>query len=114
VAGLQSTGVGGPDDQEWNQDSVDVQDFAEPGDTFGISLAAGDYDGNGMPDLAVGVGHEGVDPGPVAEAGALVILYALPSSGLQATSPDDQLWTQDSANILDHSEAGDQMGWWVT
>jgi FG-GAP repeat protein len=114
ASGLQATGVGGPDDQEWNQDSPNVLGHAEPDDTFGISLAAGDYDGNGTADLAIGVNHEGVEPGPVAAAGAVAILYSKLGPGLQAVLPNDQLWTQDSFGVLDQSETDDEMGWWVT
>jgi hypothetical protein len=33
--------------------------------------------------------------------------------GLQAVSPDEQLWTQDSAGVQDQAEQNDQFGWWV-
>ena len=54
--------------------------------------------------------HEGVVG--AAEAGAVAVFAGSPA-GLQASSPDDQLWNQDSANVLDDAEAGDQFGWWL-
>lgn len=50
------------------QDSVNVNNVAESGDMFGYSLATGDFDSNGIPDLAVGVIGEalgGPDSGAV-------------------------------------------------
>lgn len=105
--GLQAVS---PDDQIWGQDAPGVLDQAEVGDTFGLSVAASDFNADGKADLAVGVDHEGV--GSALEAGAVAVLAGSPS-GLQADSPDDQLWSQDSPNVLDDSETGDQLGWWL-
>jgi FG-GAP repeat len=109
--GLQSTGLSGPDDQVWNQDSPDVQDQAGTGDHFGIQVAAGDFNADGATDLVVGVGHETV--GSVAAAGSAAVLYGVVGTGLQAVGPDDQLWSQDSPGVLDTAETNDQFGWWV-
>lgn len=54
-----------------------------PGDRFGTALAAGDFDGDGFEDLAVGV--PGDDRDGAANAGSVVVLYGA-NSGLGARS----------------------------
>ena len=61
------------------QDRPDIAGAPEAGDGFGWSVAAGDLDGDGTDDLAVGVPFE--DLGTVADAGAVLVLYGA-SSGL--------------------------------
>jgi hypothetical protein len=56
VGGLTSAG-----DQFWHQDKAGVLDSAESDDRFGSSLAAGDFNGDGRDDLAIGVPDEDVD-----------------------------------------------------
>src|SRR5436190_1990412 len=92
---LQATS---PDDQFWNQDTTGVKDTAESGDTFGSSLGSGDFNKDGFADLAIGVDRE--DVGAVGDAGAMNVLYGS-ASGLQATSPDDQFFSQDSTGVKD-------------
>src|SRR5688572_15693243 len=53
-------GLDWPNRQFWNQDSADVEDMAEQEDMFGWSLAAGDFNGDGYDDLAIGVPWEAV------------------------------------------------------
>src|SRR2546428_5551135 len=104
AGGLQATS---PDDQFWNQDSPGVRDTAQAGDFFGSSLGAGDFNNDGFADLAIGVPLE--DVGAITHAGAVNVLYGS-AAGLQATSPDDQLWNQDSAKVRNTAEIGDQFG----
>jgi len=101
---LQATS---PDDQLWSQDTTGVKDTAEVGDAFGFSVAAADFNNDGFADLAVGVPFEGV--GAVAHAGAVNVLYGSAAT-LQATSPDDQFWNQDTAGVLDTAEENDGFG----
>ena len=79
-------------DQIWHQDSPGILGDAEADDSFGGALASGDFDGDGVEDLAVSV------PGEIivsaVGAGAVSILYGS-DSGL--TNTGDQLWHQDSA-----------------
>ena len=104
AGGLQATS---PDDQFWNQDSPGVRDTAESNDDFGYSLGAGDFNNDGFADLAIGMFAEGV--GAVSGAGAVNVLYGS-AGGLQATSPDDQFWNQDSPGVRDIAEVFDQFG----
>ncbi len=95
--GLQATGTGGPDDQLWSQGSDGVIGVKENGDFFGHALTAGDFNGDGMQDLAIGVTGENSD------AGGVNVLYGYFSGGLQAGLglgfPDDQFWHQASDGV---------------
>ena len=71
--------------------------FSPPGDgnedfdDFGIALAAGDFNGDGYDDLAIGADGEDVDPGTeVANAGAIYVLNGS-TNGLTTTA---QFWYQ--------------------
>src|SRR2546427_7059158 len=68
---------------------------------------ASDFNGDGFADLAVAVPTENV--GSVKDAGAVQVLYGS-AGGAQATSPDDQLWTQ-GGDVQDQTEASDRFGW---
>lgn len=59
---------------------------------FGFALAAGDFDGNGADDLAVGIPFENVSQGGVdiTDAGAVQIFYGNRITGL--TADDDEIW----------------------
>ena len=91
--------------QTWHQDSPGIEDHAEGDDRFGSSLAAGDFDGDGYDDLAVGV--PGEDVSIVEDAGAVNVLYGT-HSGLKAN--DDQFWHQNSPGVPDTSESEDIFG----
>ncbi len=99
--GLSATG-----DQLWHQGSVSVEEDPEADDEFGAALAAGDFDGDGRADLAVGVPYESV--GSTANAGVVHVLYGGPG-GLSASG--NQLWHQDVPEIDGAVETGDQFGW---
>jgi hypothetical protein len=105
ATGLQALA---PADQFWNQDTTGVRDKAETGDSFGASLAVGDFDKNGSADLAVGI--PGEDVGTLSDGGAVAVLYGTSASGLQVDSPDDDYWNQNTTGIRDNAEAGDQFG----
>jgi hypothetical protein len=96
-----AAGIRTPGSQFWSQDSTGIADRAEDGDDFGRSLAAGDFNGDGFADLAIGA------PGENAGAGVVHVLYGSPS-GLTATG--SQRWTQRSPGIGHSSESGDHFG----
>jgi FKBP-type peptidyl-prolyl cis-trans isomerase len=75
-------------------------------DQFGAGLAVGDFNGDGIADLAIGVPGQTVSG--AAGAGAVYILYGSRAAGLKTTGA--QLWTQNSTNIQGVSEAGDHFG----
>ncbi len=84
---LYSSGSGVPDQAGdfWRQGSDGLPDTGEQSDSFGSALAAGDFNGDGFTDLAIGISGEGVSGH--ANAGAVQILYAGPA-GLAAAGND--------------------------
>ena len=82
-----------------------VAGASEPDDRFGSALAAGDFDGDGFHDVAVGV--PGEDWGTKVDAGAVNILHG---SVTGITADGDQIWSQSSAGILGGAEPGDEFG----
>lgn len=87
-----SGGLSSTDNQFWSQESSGVQGLTETGDRFGSALAAGDFDGDGEADLAVGVPDEDVTTLSEGNAGAVNVLYGA-NGGISAA--DDQIWSQD-------------------
>jgi hypothetical protein len=100
-----------PPAQTWNQSTPGMNDMAETGDELSLGMAAGDFNGDGVGDLAIGVAKESL--GPFPQAGALAVLYGVAGTGLQDTAPDDQFITQADLGVGDGPEAGDNFGWWV-
>jgi hypothetical protein len=100
--------------QFWTQDSPDIDEIAEPGDSFGFALAGGDFNGDTLKDLAIGAPGETLNDQttPLSNAGAVhVIYYQSFGAGLSAAAgPGDQVWTQDSQDILDAADAGERFG----
>ena len=101
-----AAGLTGARAQFWTQDSPGVPEDSEGEDEFGAALAAGDLNGDGAADLAVGL--PGEDLGTPADAGAVIVLYGVPAAGLTAT--DAQLWTQDSPGVPGTAELQDAFG----
>ena len=79
---------------------------AEPALVGPTPLAAGDFDGDGRDDLAVGVPREDF-PGK-ADAGGVQVLYGT-AAGLSAQR--SRLWTQGSPGVPGALEANDGFGW---
>jgi hypothetical protein len=94
-------------------DQPRVQGTAEDFDEFGSALTAGDFNGDNFSDLAIGVPGEDVGTTPVANAGAVNIIYGGgPFFGILDTVTPllSDLWTQDTTGVNDAAEAGDQFG----
>jgi hypothetical protein len=94
--------LGGGGNQFWTQDSAGILAVANAGDQFGLSLAVGDFNGNGLHDLAVGVPYE--DLGAVNQ-GAVNVLYGTLSAA------GNQFWSEDSAGIVGVGEPNDSFGY---
>ena len=78
---------------------------AETGDRFGWALAAGDFNGDGREDLAVGSPGENLDS--TADVG-IVQIFSGTASGI--TQNATQVWHQAVSGIVGTAEAGDQFG----
>lgn len=102
VGGLQTNR-----DQIWNQDSTSIYGSCESNDEFGYALTAGDFDGDGYADLAIGVPSEDIHSNSIEDAGIVQIIYGS-SDGLHWSG--NQLWSQDSDMILDSAEENDNLG----
>ena len=100
-----SAGLTAGGNQLLNQDMSGVLDASEEGDRFGAALAAGDFNGDGYSDLAVGVPGEAIST--YLGAGAVHIFYG---SSIGITSANNQFWTQNSPGIADFVEGGDDFG----
>jgi hypothetical protein len=95
--------------QFWTQDSAGVRDVAEEEDHFGSALAAGDFDGDGRADLAVGVPFE--DIAGRIDTGMVQVLYgAAPGLAALPDTQRTQIWHQSVAGIPDLAEIGDGFG----
>ena len=88
----------------WHQDLGPIDSPVESGDNFAQRVVAGDFDGDGQSDLAVGVPQE--DLGSVSDAGSVNVLFGT-SSGLTTT---DQFLTQDEPGTPGVATADDRFG----
>ncbi|MEU6660603.1 FG-GAP-like repeat-containing protein [Streptomyces sp. NPDC046821] len=87
------------------QDTPGVPGVGESGDMFGSDLSAGDVNGDGYADIAVGVPGEAI--GSVKDAGAVVLLKG-GRGGLSGTGA--QAFHQSTAGVPGKSEKGDGFG----
>jgi hypothetical protein len=96
----------------FSQDKAGMLDDAEPFDRFGYALAAGDFNGDGRDDLAVGIQGEDIVNASgvnIAETGAVAVIYGSNiGGGLRVEG--NQFWHQDVAGIEDINETGDGFG----
>lgn len=96
-------GLDGTRSRRFDQEHIGAA--SEAGDAFGAALAAGDLDGDGRDDLAIG--DPGEDLGAVADAGQVVVL----SGGATGIVPAGGLrFHQDSLGVVGLAEAGDAFG----
>ena len=104
--GKQNAGLTAAGNELWHQDTPGINGVAENGDRFGYALTAGDFDNDGADDLAVGLPYE--DIGSRTNAGAVNVIYGVVGTGLSARG--DQIWHQDSSNIVGVAESHDRFG----
>jgi hypothetical protein len=93
------------DNQRFHQDTPGIPDHAEATDKFAERIAAGDFDGDGYDDLAIGVPAE--DRGGLADVGIVQVLYGT-RHGLRVRGT--QLFSQASRGIQGKPETGDRFG----
>jgi hypothetical protein len=92
-------------DRAWSQDSDGVIGVADTSDQFGQALAAGDFNGDGFADLAVGAPGETIDDAQMA--GAVNVLYGS-ASGLRASG--NQIWYQGEGGLGGAPDEDDRFG----
>ena len=78
---------------------------ASTNDKFGTAVTAGDFNGDGYDDLAVGA--PGDASGTIANAGSVTILFG---SAAGITGTGSQQITQNSGIVPDNAESGDAFG----
>jgi lysophospholipase L1-like esterase len=88
-----------------HQGTAGVPGVNESGDRFGAALAAGDLDGDGIDDLAVGAPGESF--GGRAEVGSVTV-FAGSTHGLRGDAAT--LWHQGTSGVPGANEAGDAWG----
>ena len=98
--------------QKWTQDSAEgldvIGDFSEDNDHFGAAVAAGDFNDDGVGDLAIGVPGEdriytaGEPVNSHVDAGAVEIIFGKAGVGLTAKNDITSMPTRD-ANGIDPS-----------
>jgi hypothetical protein len=79
----------GAPSQQWHRDSSGMLGSADPMDAFGAAIAAGDFDGDGYTDIAIGVPGDEIDG--KSDAGSVHIMYGS-ASGLTASG--DQIFSR--------------------
>ena len=89
--------------ENFHQNSANIPDLAEFGDRFGYALAARDFNGDGLTDLAIGAPYDSVDAIP--EAGVMHVLYG---DTLGITSVNNQYFTQNNPGMNDVAEDLDE------
>jgi hypothetical protein len=90
----------------WSQKKPGIAGSPQQGDGFGSSLAAGDFDGDGHSDLAVGV--PGEDVGAADDAGVVQVFFGSRSKGL--TIPGNISLDHDEPGIAGEAGSGDSLG----
>lgn len=95
-------GAGQGGSEIWHQNTAGVDGAAEQNDYFGATLATGDFNGDGVDDLAIGVSGE--DSG----AGWVYVMHGQALAGI--TTAQDLFYSQGSEGISGGAESGDRFG----
>ena len=80
----------------------------DPGMEMGTALATGDFDGNGVADLAIGIPSK--TAGAALHAGQVAVLYAAGTYGTHSGAFMEQVWHQDVLGVGDVAEEADRFG----
>jgi hypothetical protein len=105
VSLLDGSAVGLVGRDQWlHQDQKDVPGDAETGDVFGTALTAGDFDGDGAADLAVGAPSDEVDA-----QGSVTVFYGSSSAG-RLVAQGSVLSTQDSKGVPGAARPNESFG----
>ena len=91
--------------QTLRQGKAGIRGASVAGDRFGQELTAGDYDGDGHHDIAVGIPAKSV--AGKADVGTVAVIHGS-SAGL--TGDGDQVWSQDTPGVAGEAVAGDAFG----
>jgi hypothetical protein len=104
-----ATGVNGARDLFWYDENLDGT--REAGDDFGLELVAGDFDGDGFDDLAIGVPFEEAGTtGSNVNSGEVKIAYGA-AGGFGTFPARTQRFTQDFfPGAHETAQAGDRFG----
>jgi hypothetical protein len=105
VAVNLATGTGFRTQVTLSQETAGVPGTGEDGDLFGAAFAAGDLNGDGKADLAIGA--PGEDIGTVGNAGAFTVLYG---SGAGTTTQGATLFAQNTSGVPGTAEKNDAFG----
>jgi hypothetical protein len=92
-------------DNFWHQDVGTIESPLESGDRFGMAITTGDFDGDGIGDVAFGAPYEGV--GNLDNAGLVNVLYG---SGSGLLDEGSLMLHQDVAGVKGVAEPGDNFG----
>ncbi|MEU9776517.1 FG-GAP repeat protein [Streptomyces sp. NPDC047968] len=102
-------GLSHEDVEVFDQDTPGIAGGPEPEDYFASSLAAGDFDGDGVDDLVVGMRSEAI--GSAKGSGASLVLFGNATGGITASGA---VWIdQDTAGVPGTVWEGDHFGWTV-
>jgi hypothetical protein len=102
-----NTGLRTTNSQIWAQSVGTIQGEPEGGENFGAALAAGDFNGDGFDDLAVGVPRDGADAVVVFGAGAVNVIYG---SSNRLTGVGNQIWHQNITGVEEVADENDRFG----
>lgn len=92
-------------DQVFYQNFGNIEGGSEQDDLFGASVSSGDFNGDGISDIVIGVPGESI--GAIDDAGAVNIIFG----SIQGLSDsNDQIYFQDVGSVEGGSEAGDLFG----
>jgi hypothetical protein len=108
--GVPGANLAGAGSQLFTQDTAGLGSNAEVDDRFGDAMTVGDFDGDGLDDLAVGASGETV--GTVEFAGSVNVIYGS-AGGLNNGRPS-QLFTQANVGVGLGPEAFDFFGTGLT